>query len=138
MTKDPNESGELPENVVRGPWKNKAVKQPDIDMIQVQDNLAFIDDLTQQLMVSMIHQMGENGIDVSEKAFIRDMALTIEIVKSTLYRDFGYKHPLQAFTKTFVDVTIEPDNTPIGEVQLETLETFVNQFEDDDDGPKIS
>ena len=103
-------------------------------MIQVQDNLAFIDDLTQQLMVSMIHQMGENGIDVSEKAFIRDMALTIEIVKSTLYRDFGYKHPLQAF----VDVTIEPDNTPIGEVQLETLETFVNQFEDDDDGPKIS
>ena len=50
----------------------------------------------------------------------------------------GYKHPLQAFTKTFVDVTIEPDNTPVGEVAIEALEKFVNQFEDDDDGPKIS
>ena len=67
--------------MVRGPWKNKTVKQPDIDMIQVQDNLAFIDDLTQELMVSMIHQMGENGIDVSEKSFIRDMALIIEMIK---------------------------------------------------------
>ena len=83
-------------------------------MIQVQDNLAFIDDLTQELMVSMIHQMGENGIDVSEKSFIRDMALIIEMIKSTLYRDMGYKHPLQAFTQTFVDLVIEPDNTPIG------------------------
>ena len=138
MTKDPNEGGELPENVVRGPWKNKAVKQPDIDMIQVQDNLAFIDDLTQQLMISMIHQMGENGIDVSEKSFIRDMALIIEMIKSTLHRDMGYKHPLQAFTQTFVDLVIEPDNTPIGEVRLETLENFVNQFEDDNNEPEIS
>ena len=109
-----------------------------MDMIQVQENLAFADELTQNLMVQMIYTLGENGIDVSEKAFIRDMALTIEIVKSTLYRDFGYKHPLQAFTKTFVDVTIEPDNTPVGEVAIEALEKFVNQFEDDDDGPKIS
>ena len=124
--------------MVRGPWKNKTVKQPDIDMIQVQDNLAFIDDLTQELMVSMIHQMGENGIDVSEKSFIRDMALIIEMIKSTLYRDMGYKHPLQAFTQTFVDLVIEPDNTPIGEVRLETLENFVNQFEDDNNEPEIS
>ena len=138
MTKDPNKSGELPENVVRGPWKNKTVKQPDIDMIQVQDNLAFIDDLTQELMVSMIHQMGENGIDVSEKSFIRDMALIIEMIKSTLYRDMGYKHPLQAFTQTFVDLVIEPDNTPICEVRLETLENFVNKFEDDNNEPEIS
>ena len=124
--------------MVRGPWKNKAVKQPDIDMIQVQDNLAFIADLTQELMVSMIHQMSENGIDVSEKSFIRDMALIIEMIKSTLYRDMGYKHPLQAFTQTFVDLVIEPDNTPIGEVRLETLENFVNQFEDDNNEPEIS
>ena len=124
--------------MVRGPWKNKTVKQPDIDMIQVQDNLAFIDDLTQEFMVSMIHQMGENGIDVSEKSFIRDMALIIEMIKSTLYRDMGYKHPLQAFTQTFVDLVIEPDNTPIGEVRLETLENFVNQFEDDNNEPEIS
>ena len=138
MTKDPNENEELPENVVRGPWKNKAVKQPDMDMIQVQENLAFADELTQNLMVQMIYTLGENGIDVSDKRFIRDMALIIECVKSTIHRDMGYKHPLQAFTKTFVDVTIEPDNTPVGEVAIEALEKFVNQFEDDDDGPDIS
>ena len=133
-----NGNGGLPENVVKGPWKNKGVKQPDIDMIQVQENLAFADDLTQQLMVGMIHQMGENGVDVSEKAYIRDMALIIELVKSAIHRDMGYKHPLQDFTKFFVDLTVEPDNTPVGEVRLETLESFMNQFKDDDDGPEVS
>jgi hypothetical protein len=107
-------------------------------MIQVQENLAFADDLTQQLMVGMIHQMGENGVDVSEKAYIRDMALIIELVKSAIHRDMGYKHPLQDFTKFFVDLTVEPDNTPVGEVRLETLESFMNQFKDDDDGPEVS
>lgn len=104
----------------------------------MQENLAFADDLTQTLLVQMIHSMSENGLDVSEKSFIRDMSMIIECVKSTIYRDMGYKHPLQDFVEHFVDVIIEPDNTPTGEVAIETLEKFVKQFKDEEDGPEIS
>ena len=89
-------------------------------------------------MVQMIHTMSENGIDVNEKSFIRDMGMIIELVKSTIYRDMGYDHVLQGLTDTFVDLTIEPDNTPTSEVNVETLDTFVNQFKDENDDPEIS
>ena len=135
MTKNPKDN-ELPENVVRGPWSK--VKQPNIDALQAQENLAFANDLTQTLMVQMIHTMSENGIDVSEKSFVRDMGMIIELVKSTIYRDMGYEHVLQGLTDTFVDHTIEPDNTPTSEVNVETLDTFVNQFKDENDDPEIS
>lgn len=135
MTDNQNEENA---NVIKGPWKNKKVKQPDQDMMEVQENLAFADDLTQTLLVQMIHSMSENGLDVSDKSFIRDMSMIIECVKSTIYRDMGYKHPLQDFVEHFVDVIIEPDNTPTGEVAIETLEKFVKQFKDEEDGPEIS
>ena len=137
MTKDPKDS-ELPENVVRGPWASAQVKQPNIDVVQAQENLAFADDLTQTLMIQMIHSMGENGIDVSENLFIQDMGMIIELVKATIYRDMGYVHALQGLTDTFVDLTIEADNTPVSEVDVKSIDTFVKQFKDEHDDPEIS
>ena len=69
------------------------VKQPDIDMITVQENIAIAEEMCQTVVVSMIHQLGENGVDIQEKSFIRDMGLVVELVKSAIYRDMGYKHP---------------------------------------------
>ena len=135
MSKD-NEN-DLAENVIRGPWK-KAVKQPDIDMITVQENIAFAEEMCQTVVVSMIHQLGENGVDIQEKSFIRDMGLVVELVKSAIYRDMGYKHPLQEFVKAFVDLTVEPDNTPHSEVRLEDIENLTRGLKEDDDDPKIS
>ena len=86
----------------------------------------------------MIHSMGENGIDVRENSFIRDMGMIIELVKATIYRDMGYTHALQGLTDNFVDLTIEADNTPISEVDIKSLDTFVKQFKDENDDPEIS
>jgi len=135
MSKD-NEN-DLAENVIRGPWK-KEVKQPDIDMITVQENIAFAEEMCQTVVVSMIHQLGENGVDIQEKSFIRDMGLVVELVKSAIYRDMGYKHPLQEFVKAFVDLTVEPDNTPHSEVRLEDIEHLTRGLKEDGDDPKIS
>ena len=86
----------------------------------------------------MIHQLGENGVDIQEKSFIRDMGLVVELVKSAIYRDMGYKHPLQEFVKAFVDLTVDPDNTPHSEVRLEDIEHLTRGLKEDGDDPKIS
>ena len=50
----------------------------------------------------MIHNMYENNIDTENEAFICDVAVLIELVKSTIYRDLGINHPLQDVVDTFV------------------------------------
>ena len=129
--------------MIKGPWPVKSgreVKLPDLDIIAVQQDMQFAGELTQSLMVQMIHTMGENGIDVGEKEFIRDMAMIIEMVKGSIYRDMGLDHPTHMFMEEYVDIIINEDNTFETEVDFDTiikLADMLDDEEDDDDDPKV-
>tara|TARA_R110001606_G_C15280465_1_gene640464 strand:- start:589 stop:1014 length:426 start_codon:yes stop_codon:yes gene_type:complete len=131
-----------PENVIKGPWSVKSVREvklPDQDVIALHENLQFAEDLTQSLMVQMIHTMSENGIDVGAKDFIRDMAMLIELVKGSLYRDMKMVHPTHKFVEEFVDI-MESGDTFETEVDFNTIVELANLVEGDDeeDDPEIS
>jgi hypothetical protein len=127
--------------VIKGPWLAKSgreVKLPDTDVIAMQQDIQFAEELTQSLMVQMIHTMSENGIDVSEKTFIRDMAMVISMVNGSIYRDMGMPHITQKFMEEYVDININEDNVFETEVDFETITELANLVEEDDDDPEIS
>ena len=134
MTDEMDESP--PNNVVKGPWPVKSgreVKIPDEDVIAIQQNIQFAEELTQSLMVQMIHTMSENGIDVSAKTFIRDMAMVISLVNGSIYRDMGMSHITQKFMEEYVDSYDDEDGSFVTEVNFETIIELANLIEDDDD-----
>ena len=127
--------------MIKGPWLAKSgreVKLPDTDVIAMQQDIQFAEELTQSLMVQMIHTMSENGIDVSEKTFIRDMAMVISMVNGSIYRDMGMPHITQKFMEEYVDININEDNVFETEVDFETITELANLVEEDDDDPEIS
>ena len=130
-----------PENVIKGPWPVKSgreVKLPNEDIIAMQQDIQFAEELTQSLMVQMIHTMSENGIDVSAKTFIRDMAMVISLVNGSIYRDMGMAHITQKFMEEYVDIHDDDDDGSYEtEVDFETITTLTNLIEDDDD-PEVS
>jgi len=130
-----------PENVIKGPWLAKSVREvklPDEDIIAMQQDIQFAEELTQSLMVQMIHTMSENGIDVSAKSFIRDMAMVISMVNGSIYRDMEIEHITQKFMEEYVDININEDNVFETEVDFETIVELANLVEEDDDDPEIS
>ena len=138
MTNDLTESP--PNNVVKGPWPVKSgreVKLPNEDIIAMQQNIQFAEELTQSLMVQMIHTMSENGIDVGAKTFIRDMAMVISLVNGSIYRDMGMAHITQKFMEEYVNIDEEDDGSFETEVNFETIVELANLIEDDDD-PEVS
>ena len=137
MSEQENEN--VAENVIQGPWSKtkRKVKFPDESAIELQERLAFAEDLTQTVVVQMMHTLGENGVDISEKTFIRDMALLIEMTKGSIYRDMGLAHPIQKLFEQLVEVTVDPDNSVATEVNTDLLEEYSKLFGDDDD-PDIS
>ena len=121
MCKRPKENA----NVISGPWKVKSKREvvvPDIDVIALQENIMFADDLTESLLVQMIHTMGENGVDVSSTDFIKDISFVIEAVKGVIYRDMGLSHPMSDMMSQFTDVTVDEGNNPHGLVDLESIQ----------------
>jgi len=84
-------------NVVQFPRKYVGVapKVTNFDAMKLNKELQFADELTDGIMVSMIHNLHENDIEISSKDFIRDVAFLAELVKSLIYRDRGFQHPFQ-------------------------------------------
>jgi hypothetical protein len=131
------------ENVIKGPWLVKSgrkVKLPDKDVVALRQKLQFAEELSESLIVQMIHTMSENGIDISENSFVRDMSMVIELVQGSIYRDLELEHPTHKFMEEFVDIIILPDNTVETEVDFDTINKLANILEevDDDDDPEIS
>ena len=92
-----NNDESVNENVIQGPWKKNSkrpVKIPEVDVMEMQENVLFSDNLTEGVMIQMIHTIGENGFAVDERSFLRDIGFIIEAVRSTLYREMGIAHPM--------------------------------------------
>ena len=126
--------------MIKGPWPVKSgreVKLPDEDVIALQQDIQFAEELTQSLMVQMIHTMSENGIDVGAKDFIRDMAMVISMVNGSIYRDMGMSHITQKFMEEYVEIE-EIDGVYQTEVDFETIGELANLIEDDYDDPEVS
>jgi len=127
--------------VIRGPWLAKGgrkVKLPDKDIVALRQKLQFAEELSESLIVQMIHTMSENGIDISENSFVRDMSMVIELVQGSIYRDLELEHPTHKFMEEFVDITILEDNTVETEVDFDTIIKLADILEEVDDDPEVS
>lgn len=92
-------------NIIQFPKKFKGkreVKLPDYDVMQLNEDVAFADNLTEGLIVQIVHILNENGIQVSNKQFISDLAFIIESLKSSIYRDLDITHDMQELMDEFM------------------------------------
>jgi hypothetical protein len=96
----------------------------------------FADDLTESCLVQMIHTMGENGIDIGEKEFVRDIGFVIESVKSTIYRDMGVGHPMNKIMEMLTKINVDEKNSMNSQVDLELLEKVEIVESDIDEEPE--
>lgn len=92
--------------LIKGPWKRKT-KFPTNLVQEVEEDIAFIENLTKNMMIKLIYTMGENGINIKGKTFLRDIGFVTEGLKSTLCRQFGIGHPISDFIETTTDLKIE-------------------------------
>ena len=147
MSDQKNGNAKENDNIIQGPWpkSKRKVKIPDEEFLLLQENMDFAEELNQKIVIQMIHNLGENGIDVASESFIRDLGLIIEMTKGSIYRSMGIPHPTHAFLEAVVDINVDDDEKTIHcQIDLNKLEKFVEvnkYFEDDDDeddDPEIS
>ena len=70
----------------------------------------------------MIHTMGENGVEIGDKEFVRDIGFVIEAVKSTIYRDMGLVHPMSRVMEMLTKINVDEKNSMNSQVDLDFLE----------------
>ena len=81
----PDEDEKQSAEIIQGPWK----KSPNKDDTNLQETINFVDDLTQTLIVQMIHTIKENEINVDGDSFVNNMSFIIEMLRATLLKEMS-------------------------------------------------
>jgi hypothetical protein len=97
-TKGPSENKKIKNNVVKGPWLDKKEMSNLYDESKkIAKDIELIDDITGQMIIPMIHKFSEEGFDLTSPEFLKEIGCINEVVKSMLYRNFGYGHSMSIF-----------------------------------------
>ena len=132
-------------NILQGPWKKtKKIKIPENTIFDTQQEMAFIEELSESVIVQMIYTLGDNGVDISTKEFFQNIAFIVESLKCTLYEEKGWFHPLTPIIKNISEVTVEDSDTHETitlRLNVDKLTTLAKKMKLDndetDDDPKI-
>ena len=102
----------FPTHKVRKPKTNSASKQTEEQTKKAKENI-FIEQLTEEFTLDLIHVLQENAVTMASETFLRDLAVIIESIKSLLKRDFGRKHPMQKITDAIAKISELPNGKKV-------------------------
>mgnify|MGYP001196428080 FL=1 len=123
-------------NVIIGPWadssdtnnvtpintKNKKTR----DQL-IAEEMEIIDSLSEKLMIQLIQSLKDNEVNISTADFIRDIGFLNEALKSLLFREMGYDHPLSELVKYIVIASKTKDKKDVytkfrGDIVVDLIE----------------
>ena len=93
------------DNIIKFPkrfkGKRKVIK-PDENLLRLNEDISFADQLTEALIVQLVHSLNDNGLKVNDPMFVKDLSFVIESIKSSIYRDLDIKHEMQPLVDKFM------------------------------------
>ena len=132
-------------NILQGPWRTKKVKIPENSVFDTQQEMAFIEELAESVIVQMVYTLGDNGVNVGTKDFFQNIAFLVESLKCTLYEEKGWFHPLTPIIKNITEVSVEDsdsdEETITLRLNIDKLNALVKKLnldnDETDDDPEI-
>ena len=85
----------------------------------------FIEQLSEEIVLHIIHVLQDNSVRMKDEAFLRDLAVIIESIKSLIHRDFGRRHKMQAISDALATIKKLPDGKQV--TDLDYSKIFVSR-----------
>ena len=114
-------------DIIKFPSKKIVRKQPTPKQVEsetkrkkAQENY-FIEQLSEEIVLHMIHVFQDHAIKMKDDKFLRDLAAIIEAIKSLIYRDFGRVHKMQAISDTLATIKKLPDGKQVTDLDYSKI-----------------
>ena len=131
-----NDSTKGVNNVIKGPWsKAKIITKSQTDKIA--DDMVFVDDVAESVMIPMIHGLSENGLDIKSDKFVQEVGFMNEVVKSLVFRHLGYGHPMTTLIGHTMNVKEEETRDTYAKFDMDALDRILDDIfkEDEENEP---
>ena len=118
------------DNVIKGPWKDQG--QHKEEQKKISEDMSFIENMTETVMVQFIHTMNENDIDIKDENFSLEIGFINESIKSMLHRELGYPHPMTRFIQSIVVIGEDDEKTRYSHFDTQRLINILDNIIDED------
>ena len=126
------------DNVVVGPWSTKPqpLKGGKTREEIVAEEMDVIEGLSESIMVNVIHTLKKNDVKITGKDFICDIGFMNEVLKSLLFRELGYNHPLSDLINYIIMPTRTKDKKDMytkfrGDIVVDILEYLEGDIDEE-------
>ena len=130
-------------NVIIGPWESSEKLQNSRPLKGgktrediVAEEMDIIEGLSESIMVNLIHTLKQNDVKITSKEFIRDVGFMNEVLKSLLFRELGYNHPLSDLIPYIIVPTRTKDKKDVytkfrGDIVVDILEYLEGDIDEE-------
>ena len=126
-----NDSTKGVNNVIKGPWsKAKIITKSQTDKIA--DDMVFVDDVAESVMIPMIHGLSENGLDIKSDKFVAEIGFINEVVRSIIFRHMKYPHPMTPLIDTVMSTKKESIEDVYSKFDYEKIDEMLDNLNKDD------
>ena len=107
----------LDDKVVKGPekWFADSVKKSKAkrDKVnKIQQDMLFIDDMTQNIVINFLEDLKHEGFQIESKRMMGDIRFLTDVIKCIIMGEVGYKHPLRETVNKYIkDLEGSNDNS---------------------------
>jgi hypothetical protein len=81
----------------------------------------FVEQITESLILDIIHVLQENVVETKTDVFLRDLAIVIESIKGLLKRDFGRSHPMQNISDSIAKIHMLKDGRKVTDINYNNI-----------------
>jgi len=106
-------------------YNNEQAHRPELseeEARQIKED-KFVEQITESLILDIIHVLQENVVDTKTDVFLRDLAIVIESIKGLLKRDFGRKHPMHTISDSLAKIHTLKDGRKVTDINYSNLMT---------------
>jgi len=98
--------------------------------------MMFCDEVAESVMIPMIHNLAENGVDIKTDELVQEVGFMNEVIKSIMYRHLGYHHPMQILIQTMMSTKKATVEDVYATFDHELLKEMTKKLEDVTKEPK--
>tara|TARA_B110000046_G_scaffold151752_1_gene160622 strand:+ start:340 stop:675 length:336 start_codon:yes stop_codon:yes gene_type:complete len=103
---------------------------------KLSEDMMFCDDVAESVMIPMIHNLAENGVDIKTNELVQEVGFMNEVIKAMMYRHLGYQHPMQFLIQTMMSTKTESVEDTYATFDHELLKEITKKMEEVTKEPK--
>jgi hypothetical protein len=120
----------MTEKVIEFP-KHKVVRDLPGDVIEERNRRAdqkMADSIIQELTAIIITELDNYNVNIEDESFTKDLILTVDALRATVYRQFGFEHHLHPYIEKNIKIISKKDAEAIEDMTEEQIQNMIMEM----------